>query len=162
MAVETIGITGETDGFGDSKEAFLNAHHSNSNALLNLADGKKKNAPRPVHDPEHPDNQWPKMVYHPEKGNLTVGTNLKGLSGVLRKEAEKNNETALANAVKSGYRSDPYLKPQIAVLDPATEKAALQAKNQELEGKLVAQADQLARLQAAVDTLVGGRQQPTK
>jgi uncharacterized protein YPO0396 len=41
---------------------------------------------------------------------------------------------------------EPYLKPQVAVLDPAVEKKAMLEKNQELEGKLVAANDTLSKV----------------
>lgn len=151
MGVEVIGVAGEVDGYGDSMEAFRTGHATNANILLNLAEGKKKNAPREPYVPDHPDNQWPVMVYHPAKGEKVIGVNLLGLNGTTRKQAEADNKTALAQSVKDGYRAQPYIKPQIAVLDPAVEKAAMLAKNQELEGKIVAQADDLAKLRAAFD-----------
>lgn len=157
MAVEVIGMTGETNGFGDSKEAFLTAHVSNTNVLLNLSEGKKKNDPRAPYDPKHPDNQWPVMVYHPARGEKVVGVSLGGLTGNVRKQAEADNGKALEQAKKDGYRQEPYPKPQVVVLDPAQEKAALLARNQELEGKIVAQQDQINRLAAAVEKLLEGK-----
>lgn len=154
MAVEVLGVPGESNGYGDSMDAFRNAHRDNSRIILNLAAGRGKNDHAPAHDPTHPDNQWPVMVYHPEKGEKTIGVNLLGLKGAARKEAEQANEAALTLAVKLGFRSDPYLKPQIAVLDPAVEKAAIIAKNHELEGKIVAQADDISKLRILVEKML--------
>ena len=97
------------------------------------------------------------MVYHPEKGELVVGVNLKDLTGNLRKEKEAGNKAALSIAFKSGYRAEPYLKPQIAVYDAATEKAALQARNRELEGHIVSQGDLLAKLVARLEAIEGAK-----
>lgn len=150
MGVDVLGIAGEVDGYGDSMEAFRTAHASTANQLLNLAEGKKKNAPRAAYDPDHPDNQWPIMVYHPEKGELTVGKSVVGLDGNRRREVTVANQKALDQALtKDGYRKEPYLKPQIAVHDPAVEKAALQARIQEQDGKIVALSDLVQKLIAS-------------
>lgn len=151
MAVEVIGVPGESNGYGDSMDAFRNAHRDNSRIILNLAQGRKKNDPAPEYNPSHPDNAWPTMVYHPEKGEKTIGLSLAGLSGSARRETENANKAALAQSAKDGYRSEPYQKPQIALLDPAAEKLALKQKNDELEGKLVAQADELSKLRQLVE-----------
>ena len=155
MSVEVLGVQGETDGYGDSMEAFRSSHTNNSNILLNLLEGKKKNAIRPPYDPSHPDNQWPVMVYHPEKGEKVVGQSLKGLEGKLRNAAESDNQDALTALLKSGWRNEPYPKPQIAVLDPATEKAASLAREGEMRGQIVALTDLVQKLvasQAAAST----------
>jgi hypothetical protein len=73
---------------------------------------------------------------------------------MIRKEAETANKAALTQAQREGFRLESYLKPQIAVLDPALEKAALIAKNAEFEGKIVAQADELLKLREAVEKLL--------
>jgi hypothetical protein len=138
------------DGLGESHAAFTRAHHENSAALLNLAEGRKKDAPRPAYDPNHPDNQWPVMLHHPAKGELTVGRSLKGISNPAeRKAVTATNEEAVKAALKLGYRSEPYAKPQITVLDPAAEKAALVKQNEEVRGQLAELADKLAKLEAA-------------
>jgi hypothetical protein len=154
MSVEVLGVPGENNGYGDSMDAFRNAHADNSRIILNLAFGRRKNDPAPKFDPDSPDNAWPIMVYHPEKGHRIVGVNLLGLVGGARKQAEADNKAALAQVQKDGYRLEPYLKPQIAVLDPAVEKAAALAKNAELEGKIVAQADELAKLRQMLEKLL--------
>ncbi len=148
MGVEVIGVGGEINGHGDSMDAFRTANEQNARALLNVAEGKKKNEPRPPFNPDHPDNQWPVMVYSAEKGELTVGKSLVGLAGSLRLETEKNNKAALAQSVKDGYRSEPYIKPQVVVLDPATEKAELKRKNDELQGQITALNDLMHKVLA--------------
>lgn len=153
MSVETIGMGGETNGYGDSMDAFRSAHEQNTRALLNLAAKRPKNAPIPPYNPSHPDNQWPVMVFHPEKGELTVGKNLTGLTGVVRKDVETTNKADLAMALKMGYRDEPYQKPQITLLDPAVEKAAMLAKHRELEGTIVAQQDYMSKLEARLAAL---------
>jgi len=154
MAVEVIGVPGESNGYGDSMDAFRNSHRDNSRIILNLAAGRKKNDPPIPYNSAHPDNAWPKMVYHAERGEKTIGTNLAGLSAGAKASTERDNKAALAQSVKDGYRSEPYPKPQIAVLDPAIEKAQLKAKNEALEGMIVSQADDLAKLRASVEKLL--------
>jgi len=147
MAVQAFEQNFGIDGHEQSVETFRNAHHGNTAALVNLMEGKKTNAPRPVYDPDHQDNQWPVMVHHAAKGELTVGRSLKGVEDArLRAQIVKDNESALATTLKTGYRAEPYIKPQVAVHDPATEKAALIKRNQELEGQVTAQGDALARM----------------
>jgi hypothetical protein len=153
MAVETIGMGGEINGYGDAMDAFRSSHEQNSRALINLAAGRKKNAVIPPFDPQHPDNQWPVMVYHAEKGELTVGKNLLGLVGIVRQDAEKTNKAELNAALKAGYRTEPYKKPQVVVLDPAVEKAAILAKQNELQGIIVAQNDVNQKLMARLEAL---------
>ena len=158
MAVEVLGVPGEVNGYGDSMDAFRSAHETNSRILVNLilmdadkAAGiqtkRKKNDPAVAYDPNHPDNQWPVMYYHAEKGEKVFGSSLVGLRGDARRRTEADNKAALATAQKEGWRAEPYLKPQIAVLDPAVEKAAMVAKNQQLEGQLVQANDTLRKLE---------------
>lgn len=132
MGVEVLGVPNEGNGHGDSMDAFRDSHLANSKILVNLANGRKKNAVTPPYDPEHPDNKWPLMIYHPAKGELVV-----------------KNQEGLDEALQNGYRTAPYLKPQVAVLDPAAEKKAMLEKNQELEGLIIAQNDRLERMEAA-------------
>lgn len=157
MSVEVLGVAGDVDGYGDSMAAFRDSHEQNTRVLLNLAAGRKKNAPLPAFNPQHPDNAWPVMVYHPERGEKTIGVNLLGLVGGPRQQAERDNKAALAQAQKDGYRAEPYVKPQIVVLDPALEKAAMKATNDALQGQIIAQADELAKLRSAVEKLLGAK-----
>jgi len=157
MAVEVIGVPGESNGYGDSMDAFRNAHRDNSRIILNLAQGRKKNDPAPAFDPAHPDNAWPLMIYHPEFGEKVIGQHLNHLDKSVRMHLEGQNKAELAAALKAGWRKEPYVKPQIAVLDPAVEKAAMKAKNDELEGKIVAQADELSKLRQAVEKLLAAK-----
>ncbi len=149
MSVEVLGVANEIDGHGDSMEAFRSANDQNANHLLNVTEGKKKNTPRPLYNPNHPDNQWPKMRYHAEKGQLTIGKSTKGVDDARQKaQIVKDNEAALKAAEAEGWRSEPYQKPQIAVLDPAVEKVRQQQEMTELRGQLVAMQDMVAKLLA--------------
>ncbi len=149
MAVEVLGIGNETDGHGDSIEAFRTANTQNAAALLNVTEGKKKNAPRPIYDPSHVDNQWPKMVYSPT-GEKTVGKSTGGVKDPReRKQILDDNQAAYKAALGSGFRDEPYAKPQIVLLDPAAEKAELKRKNDELQGQITALTDLVHKSMAA-------------
>lgn len=118
------------------------AHESNSRALLNLSEGKKLTALRPAYDPDHPDNEWPKMLHHAVEGERIVGRNLKGLPDatpddkkrrlVIQEANQSEYEALLAN----GWQSAPFPKPQVAVMDPLAEKAELKRQNSELQGQI--------------------------
>lgn len=151
--VEILGNGGEINGYGDSMEAFRNAERLNANALLNHMERKPKNAFRPEYDPRHPDNQWPVMLYHPEHGEKVIGINLKGLSGLMREDAEKRNKQAMKDTLAAGYRTEQYMKPRVVMLDPAAEKEALIARNKELEGKIVVLTDMFSKLMTRLDSV---------
>jgi hypothetical protein len=150
MGVEVLGVANEGNGHGDTMDAFRQAETSNSKVLLNLAAGRKKNAIAPVYNPDHADNAWPKMLFHPGLGERTVGVTLVGKTDEDERAAvEKSNQKAVAQAKADGYREAPYPKVQIALLDPAAEKKALQDKITEQEGKLVALSETVNKLLAA-------------
>lgn len=152
MAVQAFGEQMQGNGLEQSMEAFNEAHEKNSRSLLNLAEGRKATASRPMYDPSHPDNLWPVMLHHPGKGELTVGRTLKGVNDTSERAAiTKANLKAKAEALSDGYRLEPYVKPQVAVLDPAAEKAQLLKRNQELEGHITQLNDQFAKLVARLD-----------
>jgi hypothetical protein len=149
MGVEVLGVANEGNGHGDTMDSFRQAEISNSKVLLNLAAGRKKNAAHPVYDPDHSDNAWPKMMFHPGLGERTVGVTLVGVKDEDERAAiEKSNKKAVDQAKAEGYRDMPYPKVQIAVLDPAAEKKAMLDKNIELEGKLAVLTDQMNKLLA--------------
>lgn len=170
MAVDVYGFGGEINGYGDAMDAFRGAEEQNARILLNLEDIRigrergidpnklpKKNSLRAPYDPNHPDNKWPVMVYHAALGYKVIGQNLKGLTGALRIEAEKANQVALKAAQAENWRLEQYPKPQVALLDPAAEKAALVARNVELEGKIVALTDSFTKLMARLDAIEKGK-----
>jgi hypothetical protein len=150
MGVEVLGVANEGNGHGDTMDTFRQAEISNSKVLLNLAAGRKKNAIAPVYNPDHADNAWPKMLFHPGLGERTVGVTLVGKTDEDERAAvEKSNQKAVAQAKAEGYRELPYPKVQIALLDPAAEKKALQDKITDQEGKLVALSETVNKLLAA-------------
>ncbi len=150
MGVEVLGVANEGNGHGDTMDLFRSAEIANSKVLLNLAAGRKKNAPQPVYNPDHADNAWPKMMFHPGLGERTVGVSLVGTTDEdARAAIEKANDKAVALAKSEGFRETPYPKVQIAVLDPAAEKKAMLDKATEQDGKIVALTEQVKKLLAA-------------
>ncbi len=150
MAVQVQDQQFGINGHEKSIAIFRRAHVENSNALLNHAEGLPVDAERPPYDPNHSDNKWPVMVHHAEKGELTVGKSLVGVPDpMVRNKIIAANEKALKDALASGYRAEPYPKPQIAVLDPAAEKAELKRKNDELQGQITALTDRVNKSIAA-------------
>jgi hypothetical protein len=150
MGVEVLGVANEGNGHGDTMDSFRQAEIANSRILINLANGRKKNAPTPAYDPDHPDNASPKMMFHPGLGERIVGVSLVGLTDEDERTArERSNQKAVAQAKADGYREAPYPKVQIALLDPAAEKKALQDKLTEQSGQITALSEQVNKLLAA-------------
>jgi hypothetical protein len=50
---------------------------------------------------------------------------------------------------KAGWREEPYPRPQIAVLDPATEKKNLMDTNQQLQAQLIRMQERLEAIESA-------------
>lgn len=131
LGVTVIGM--QRDG-GGLKKALAEVTRYNkivSDAVLNVsgidtATGQPvdEDEPRAAYDPTADRNQWPKMVYHLDGREATV-FNFKEV-----KEAEGK-----------GYRTEPYLKPQVAVVDPATEKKLLLDRLNQLEAEKTQNAD---------------------
>ena len=152
MAVEQIGSVGEINGHADAMDAFRAAHELNSRQLVAIGMGLKKNAVIPAYDPEHEDNDFPVMLYHPEKGERIIGKSAKGLGDPKARAAlARENADLVLAAKKLGYREEPYVKPQIAILPPEVEKKALQDKLSGLEGQNTLLLDMLTKLQARLD-----------
>jgi len=129
----------EMGGLKESQNAFKKHHIEVGNALLNIsgvgtADGepKDKDDPRPAYIPQ----QFPKMIFHAEKGELVV-----------------EHQEELDLHLKRGYRLEPYPKPQVAIEDPKVEKAALQAQLKKKDGEIASLADTLQRAIARLDAL---------
>ena len=152
MAVQVIDQNFGVDGHAQSMKDFRRAHNENSVGILNANEKLPVDLPRPVYDPKHPDNQWPVMMHHPEKGELAVGKNLKGiLDDDQRKKVTAGNEKAKVDAMKSGYRAEPYPAPQVALMDPASEKKHQQDEMNKMRGQLTAMQDLLAKALAQND-----------
>lgn len=154
MSVQVLGLPGEIDGYADSMDEFRRAHDTNTTGILRVMLKLGKRDPLPVYN--RADHDWPMMIYHPVKGELTIGRNLSGLQGKQRESIERENQELLKENLKIGYRREPYAKPQIAVLDPATEKMQLKRENDELRGHVVQMSDTLTRMQEAIERLQKG------
>lgn len=137
MPVQQLGIPDDGKGFEKSYEAFLNDHISSSNALLNISEGKPQTIARPPHN--HAAHQWPKLVYS-STSTLVV-----------------NNEAEFRRAEHQGYRLEPFIKPQVAILSPEVEKAALQAKIAERDGALANLSDQMLKMQDDMKRLANAK-----
>ncbi len=124
------------DGMGGLKESlskFRKHHKEVGDALLNVsgvgtATGGPvdKDEPRPEYRPA--DHPWPKMLYHAEG-----------------KEALAFADDEVEDLIRQGYRSTPYVKPRVAMLDPRAEKVEMLRKNAELQGQVTSQADLLQK-----------------
>ena len=144
------------DGLAKSLENFVDDHLATSRGMQNIAMGKKPTAPIPPFDPSHPDNQWPVMVYHPTLPPKTIGkpvfTQFKDGKPVVMDEKEKKrtiaeNEAALKSQLGlEGWQKAPYLKPNVRVLTPEEEKAALVKQIDEQNQKLAALSDTVQRM----------------
>ena len=152
MGVQVFGNQAGANGHEKTMSQFRSSNTTNGNGLLNHFEGKDVDAVRPPYDPKSPDNQWPLMVHHPAKGELTVGkTTLGAPNENAKREIVKQNLADLDAAFKAGYRKEYYVKPQIAVLSPEVEKAESLKREMELRGQNVALQDQLNKLQAAFE-----------
>ncbi len=145
-SVLVSGRTKEPGGLKESIAKFSKHQAEVGAALLNISgiglpaddhltypEGRDENDPRPAYDPKDPKNRWPCMVYHAEKGELTV-----------------NGPKELKEAYAKDYRDDPYPKPQIEVLAPEIEKKRLKDENDQLRGQMARLEDQQNKLAEAL------------
>jgi hypothetical protein len=144
MSVSVIGVDYDNvDGLATSLAIHAKAHRENGDQILNLqeaaqarkegrTDGPKKSDPRPpyVFQP------FPKHLYHADGRDKVVPT-----------------PAALKAAKAEGFREEPYLVPKAMPADPAAEKAQLQAKLADSDGKVATLNDTLAKLQTRLDAL---------
>lgn len=112
-------------------------------ALLNIS-GVGTVTGGPVHQdenrPAYVHADFPCMLYKPYPGE-------KGQLVVLHK-------AEMEQALRDGWREKPYPVVQVEVNDPAREKKALLDKNNELESKLIQQAEALEKMQAQMAELL--------
>lgn len=136
------------DGMGGLKEsvAKFRAHHKEvGDALLNISgidtltgEPTDKDEPRPAYQRQ----EFPKMVYHAEKGEL-----------IVEDVDDVGGKMGLRSALKAGYRREPYPKPIVVVNDPATEKKALMDHNQQLQGQITSQNDVIERQNKLMESM---------
>ena len=141
--VTVLGVNSGMGGLKESLTKFKKHHEEVGEALMNIsgvgtANGEKvdKDEPRPPYQHQ----AFPKMVYHADGRELTV-----------------NDTVAHADAKKRGFRDEWYPKPQVQVLDPATEKKALLDERDQLRAQLATQGDLLAKLAARLETIEVGK-----
>ena len=149
MAGANITVSGMPRTMGGQKEsisAFRKHWIDVGNALLNVSGiDTATGEPTDKDEPRMPYvyQPFPKMVFHAEKGELTV-----------------ENQFELDEALRQKYRLEPYLKPQVAVQDPRVEKAELQKKLSEQSGQNTALADALQKALARIDALEAKAEEP--
>lgn len=131
--VTVTGIQKEMGGLKESQIQFRKHQAEVGDALLNVAEGRDKDDPRPAYKHQ----EFPKMIYHPEKGTVIVKDEIE-LDEYLRAD---------------GWRLEPYLKPQVALEDPKTEKLLLQKQLREKDGEIATLNDNQRAMQRQLDEL---------
>lgn len=119
-----------------SQSEFRKHHKEVGDALINLGEGKDTEDPRP----EYTFQAYPQMIYHADGDEKIVNSDL-----------EKKEYLA------KGFREKPYLKPQVAVLDPAIEKKALMDQNKQLQQLLTIQGEQMATMMERMEAMEAHR-----
>ena len=126
--VTVMGTPRAMPGLKGSLASFRKAEAERGDALLNIAgvgtiDGNPCDPedPRPAYQRQ----EWPRMIYHADGREVIV-----------------NTTEEMKAKFDQGFRKEPYMRPQVAVLDPAAEKKllidqlaeerALRAKSDEL------------------------------
>lgn len=147
MSAQVIvsGRSREAGGLKESLARFTQHQKVCSDAVLNISDigipdndpqfpnGRDENDPRPEYDSAK--NQWPRMIYHAQHGELIV-----------------HSEAELKEAKRQQYRDEPFPKPQIEVLSPEIEKKKLKDENDQLRGQMARLEDKLNKLMEAQET----------
>jgi len=124
----SVMVTGGQVKVGELKQSqaeFRKHHKEVGDALLNLSEGKDTEDPRPDYNFQ----QYPQMIYHAD-----------GDEKIVHSDSEKKEY------LNKGFRVQPYMKPQVAVLDPATEKKALMDQNRQLRQDLTVQGEMMAKM----------------
>jgi hypothetical protein len=138
--VTVLGVNSGMGGLKESLTKFRKHHEEVGDALMNVSgvgtvtgDAMDKDEVRPpyVHA------EWPRMYFHADGRQEVAATPADGEAFEAR-----------------GFRKAPYLKPQIAVLDPATEKKALMDTNAQLQAQITRQNEVAARQQEQIDQLL--------
>ena len=146
MGSANITVLGVNDGMGGLKESlakFRNHHKEVGDALMNISgvgtatgEAVDKDEPRPGYT--HHD--WPKMMYHADGRSEIV------LNAVELKERKE-----------TGFRLEPYARPQVAVLDPATEKKHLMEIVNQATAEKTILAEKLEKLMERLQALENGK-----
>jgi hypothetical protein len=137
--VQVMGAEQTAGGLKESMAKFRKHHAEEGDQLLNVSGiGTVTGERVDKDDPRMPyvKQSFPKMIYHPEKGELTV-----------------YDEAELKAHLAKGYRTEPYPKAQVALEDPKAEKAALELKLKQKDGEIASLNDVLVRAMARLDAL---------
>ena len=119
-------------GLEESLAEFRKHHQDVGDKLLNISQvGAKPGAPLKLNDPRpalvHTD--WPWMLYKPGEDEPRV----------VHTPAE------MQEARLAGWRDEPVVKPQVAVLDPQTEKKMLLDANKAQQAQITLQSEMIAK-----------------
>lgn len=137
-----ITVSGIDRPHGGLKEALAKTRRHFTevgDALLNVSGiGTATGKPVDADDvrPAYHYQEWPKMIYH----------------------ADGREEIAVspiewAKLKERGFREEPYIKPQVEVLDPASEKKVLMVERDQLRAQLNTQNDLLVRMAERLEAL---------
>lgn len=152
MGVSVVGLEYDNvDGLAASLAATFKTHRENGDVILNLEDasraraaglpGPKKLDPRPAYVRQ----PFPKHIYHADGRERVVA-----------------DPAALAAAKVHGFREAPYPKVRVAVGDPGAEKAALQLKLAEADGKIATQNELLLNMADRLTALEQNATEPAE
>lgn len=136
MGIQVFGGMQQAGGFKAAMKDHREHWDKQGKQLLQLAEGLDHNEPRAPY--EH--QGFPKMLYKPDPGE-------KGEKVVL-------SALEMSVAIQDGWREEPYPRVQIAVLDPATEKANLMDTNNRLQAQLVLQNEAIQLMQEQMKDLI--------
>ena len=132
VGVSVMGMVKDMPGQKKALNEFVSHNKRVGDALMNLEDGMDEDDPRPAigYVP------YPKMLFHATHGEIIVAN----------KEEQKAREG-------EGYRTTPYEKPRVVVLDPAVEKKALVDENRELKGQITMLTDLMSKMEQRLDSI---------
>ena len=135
MPIQVFGGMQQAGGLKSAMKEHRLHNQKQADELLQLTDGLDYNDPRAPYVPQ----DYPKMLFKPDPGE-------KGEKVVLTAEEE-------AVAKQDGWRLEPYPRVQVAVLDPAQEKAEIMLKNSQLQSQLIQQGELLQKMAARLELI---------
>ncbi len=135
MGIQVFGGMQQAGGFKAAHKEHRLHWKKQGDELLQLSEGLDHNEPRAAYTHQ----SFPTMLYKPDPGE-------KGEKVVL-------SATEMAVCIQDGWREEPYPRVQVAVLDPATEKANLMDTNNRLQAQLVLQNEAIQQMQAQMAEL---------
>jgi hypothetical protein len=141
-SVTVTGMGNDMGGLKESLTAFRKHHKEVGAALLNISGvGTVTGGPvdKDEERPAYRHQEWPIMLYHADGREVIVGD---------PDAPEGRNKADIKAHLDLGFRREPYVKPQIQVLDPATEKKELLATNRQLQAQITLMNEQLQKLAA--------------